>query len=97
MQSMIGLAQCGLIWMGLKQMSRSSELREREGARRHEEVVKNHAESMNNHEESMTALKTLNRADSEVTPAFRQPYRLRPPGRGSFFAQSLLCYSSTGW
>ena len=22
MQSMIGLAQCGLIWMGLKQMSR---------------------------------------------------------------------------
>ena len=63
MQSMIGLAQCGLIWMGLKQMSRSSELREREGARRHEEVMKNHAESMNNHmknhEESMTALKTL--------------------------------------
>ena len=66
MQSMIGLAQCGLIWMGLKQMSRSSELREREGTRRHEEVVKNHAESMNNHaetmnnhEESMTALKTL--------------------------------------
>ena len=59
MQSMIGLTQCGLIWMGLKQMSRSSELREREGTRRHEEVVKNHAESMNNHEESMTALKTL--------------------------------------
>ena len=66
MQSMIGLAQCGLIWMGLKQMSRSSELREREGTRRHDEVMKNHAESMNNHaetmknhEESMTALKTL--------------------------------------
>ena len=66
MQSLIGLAQCGLIWMGLKQMSRSSELREKEGSRRHEEVVKNHAESMNNHaetmknhEESMTALKTL--------------------------------------
>ncbi len=39
MQSMIGLAQCGLIWMGLKQMSRSSELREREGARRHEETM----------------------------------------------------------
>ena len=45
MQSLIGLAQCGLIWMGLRQMSRSSELREREGARRHDE--------------SMTALKTL--------------------------------------
>ena len=59
MQSMIGLAQCGLIWMGLKQMSRSSELREREGARRHEEVMKNHAETMKNHAESMTALKTL--------------------------------------
>ena len=59
MQSMIGLAQCGLIWMGLKQMSRSSELREREGARRHEEVMNNHAESMKNHTESMTALKTL--------------------------------------
>ena len=39
MQSMIGLAQCGLIWMGLKQMSRSSDLREREGARRHEETM----------------------------------------------------------
>ncbi len=52
MQSMIGLTQCGLIWMGLKQMSRSSELREREGARRHDEVMKNHSESM-------TALKTL--------------------------------------
>ncbi len=52
MQSLIGLAQCGLIWMGLKQMSRSSELRESTGARRHEEVMKNHAESM-------TALKTL--------------------------------------
>ena len=51
-QSMIGLAQCGLIWIGLKQMSRSSELREREGARRHEEVMKNH-------EKSMTALVTL--------------------------------------
>ena len=33
MQSMIGLAQCGLIWMALRQMGRSSELREREGAR----------------------------------------------------------------
>ena len=59
MQSLIGLAQCGLIWMGLKQMSRSSELREKEGSRRHDEVIKNHAETMNNHEESMTALKTL--------------------------------------
>ena len=59
MQSMIGLAQCGLIWMALRQMGRSSELREREGARRHEEVIKNHAETMKNHEESMTALKTL--------------------------------------
>ena len=52
MQSLIGLAQCGLIWMGLKQMSRSSELREKEGARRHDEVMKNHAESMNNHAET---------------------------------------------
>ena len=66
MQSLIGLAQCLLIWMGLRQMGRSSELREREGARRHEEVIKNHAETMKNHaetmknhEESMTALKTL--------------------------------------
>ena len=39
MQSLIGLAQCALIWMGLKQMSRSSELREREGVRRHEETM----------------------------------------------------------
>ena len=51
-QSLIGLAQCGLNWMGLRQMGRSSQLREREGARRHDEVMKNH-------EESMTALKTL--------------------------------------
>ena len=58
-QSMIGLAQCGLIWIGLKQMGRSSELREREGARRHEEVMKNHTETMKDHEKSMTALKTL--------------------------------------
>ena len=28
MQSMIGLAQCLLIWMGLRQMGHSSELRE---------------------------------------------------------------------
>ena len=45
MQSLIGLAQCLLILMGLKQMSRASELREKDSARRHEE--------------SMTALKTL--------------------------------------
>ncbi len=51
-QSLIGLAQCLLILMGLKQMSRASELREKDSARRHEEVMKNH-------EESMTALKTL--------------------------------------
>ncbi len=51
-QSLIGLAQCLLIWMGLRQMSRSSESRERESSRRHEEVMKNH-------EESMTALKAL--------------------------------------
>ena len=44
-QSLIGLAQCALILMGLKQMSRASEFREREGARRHEE--------------SMTALRAL--------------------------------------
>ncbi|MCY3822742.1 MAG: hypothetical protein OXG62_02610 [Nitrospinae bacterium] len=44
-QSLIGLAQCAFILMGLKQMSRASELRERDSARRHEE--------------SMTALKTL--------------------------------------
>ncbi len=55
-QSLIGLAQCLLILMGLRQMSRSSELREREGARRHEEAMNNHAEK---HAESMTALKAL--------------------------------------
>ncbi len=44
-QSLIGLAQCALILMGLSQMSRASELRERDSARRHEE--------------SMTALKAL--------------------------------------
>ena len=48
----VGSVQCLLIWKGLKQMELASELREREGARRHDEVVKNH-------EESMTALKTL--------------------------------------
>ena len=65
-QSLIGLAQCVLILMGLKQMSRASELRERQSERRHEEVMKNHAETMKKHEEnmkkheeSMTALKTL--------------------------------------
>ena len=63
-QSLIGLAQCALILMGLRQMSRASELREREGARRHEEVMregarrheevmKNHEETMKNHEENM--------------------------------------------
>ncbi len=51
-QSLIGLAQCALILMGLKQMSRASEFRERESARRHEEVMKKH-------DESMTALRTL--------------------------------------
>ena len=45
MQTIVGLAQCALILMGLKQMSRASELRERDSARRHEE--------------SMTALKAL--------------------------------------
>ena len=40
-------------------MGRSSELREREGARRHEEVMKNHTETMKDHEKSMTALVTL--------------------------------------
>ncbi len=55
-QSLIGLAQCGLILMGLRQMSRASELRERESARRHEEAMNNHAEK---HAESMTALKAL--------------------------------------
>ena len=35
----VGSVQCLLIWKGLKQMSRSSELREREGARRHEETM----------------------------------------------------------
>ncbi len=44
-QSLIGLAQCLLILMGLKQMSRATELREKDSARRHEE--------------SMTALKAL--------------------------------------
>ena len=44
-QSLIGLAQCALILMGLRQMSRVSELRERDSARRHEE--------------SMTALRAL--------------------------------------
>ena len=44
-QSLIGLAQCALILMGLRQMERASEFRERESARRHEE--------------SMTALKAL--------------------------------------
>ncbi len=69
-QSLIGLAQCVLILMGLKQMSRASELRERQSERRHEEimressirheeVMKNHEENMKKHEESMTALKTL--------------------------------------
>ena len=72
-QSLIGFAQCALILMGLRQMSRASELRERESARRHEEVMKNHAENMRkhdenmkkheenmkNHEGSMIALKTL--------------------------------------
>ena len=52
-QSLIGLAQCALILMGLRQMSRASELRERDSARRHEEVMKNHAENMKNHEENM--------------------------------------------
>ncbi len=66
LESIIGLAQCLIIWMGLRQMSRSLELRERESARRHEEVMrnheevmKNHAENMKKHDESMTALKTL--------------------------------------
>ena len=69
-QSLIGLAQCALILMGLRQMSRASEFRERqserrheevmrEGARRHEETMKNHEENMKKHEESMTALRTL--------------------------------------
>ena len=44
-QSLIGLAQCALILMGLRQMSRASELREGDSARRHEE--------------SMTALRAL--------------------------------------
>ncbi len=44
-QSLIGLAQCLLVLMGLKQMNRASELREKDSARRYEE--------------SMTALKTL--------------------------------------
>ncbi len=63
-QSFIGLAQCVLILMGLKQMSRASEFRERqsarrheevmrEGARRHEEVMRNHAETMRHHTETM--------------------------------------------
>ena len=51
-QSLIGLAQCALILMGLRQMSRASDFRERQSERRHEETMKNH-------EESMTALKTL--------------------------------------
>ena len=55
-QSLIGLAQCALILMGLRQMSRASELRERESARRHKEAMNNHAEK---HAESMTALKAL--------------------------------------
>ena len=58
-QSLIGLAQCLLILMGLRQMSRASELRERESARRHEEVMNNHAENMKKHDESMIALRTL--------------------------------------
>ena len=58
-QSLIGLAQCVLILMGLKQMSRASEFRERQSERRHEEVMSNHAENMKKHEESMTALRTL--------------------------------------
>ena len=62
-QSLIGLAQCVLILMGLKQMSRASELRERQSERRHEEVMREsarrHEETMKKHEESMTALKTL--------------------------------------
>ena len=58
-QSLIGLAQCVLILMGLRQMSRASELRERESARRHEETMKNHEENMKKHEESMTALRAL--------------------------------------
>ena len=52
-QSLIGFAQCALILMGLRQMSRASELRERESARRHDEVMKNHAENMKKHEENM--------------------------------------------
>lgn len=52
-QSLIGLTQCALILMGLRQMSRASELRERESARRHEEVMKNHAENMRKHDENM--------------------------------------------
>ncbi len=66
----VGSVQCLLIWKGLRQMERASELREREsarrheevmreGARRHEETMKNHEENMKKHEESMTALKTL--------------------------------------
>ena len=58
-QSFIGLTQCVLILMGLKQMSRASEFRERQSERRHEEVMSNHAENMKKHEESMTALRTL--------------------------------------
>ena len=58
-QSIIGLAQCILILLGLKQMSRASELRERQSERRHEETMKNHEENMKKHEESMTALRTL--------------------------------------
>ena len=52
LESIIGLVQCALILMGLKQMSRASELRERDSARRH-------AENMKKHEESMTALRAL--------------------------------------
>ena len=63
LESIIGLAQCLIIWMGLRQMSRSLEVREKESARRHEEFMKNHGEAMNNqakdHDESMTALRAL--------------------------------------
>lgn len=52
LESIIGLAQCLIIWMGLRQMSRSLEVREIESARRHEEFMKNH-------DESMTALRAL--------------------------------------
>lgn len=58
--TIIGITQCGLIGYGLRAMRLASEIRDREGARRHAESMaafeKSEQESARRHTETMAAL-----------------------------------------